>query len=54
MGHGLFVVTGQHDQARQAVQPVHLDGQAQLTSEGKVVFQGEVYSQYSQTQGYSG
>ena len=51
-GHEMFVVTGNHDQERQAVQPVHLDGKAQLTREGKVVFQGQLYSQYSQTQGY--
>eukprot|EP00092_Neocalanus_flemingeri_P041848 GFUD01045581.1.p1 GENE.GFUD01045581.1~~GFUD01045581.1.p1 ORF type:complete len:350 (-),score=103.36 GFUD01045581.1:75-1124(-) len=53
VGHGVFVVTGQHDEVRQAVQPVHLDGQAQLTREGRVVFNGEVYSQCSQTQGYA-
>ena len=53
VGHGMFVVTGQHDQAKQAVQPVHLDGQAQLTKDGKVMFNGELYSQYSQTQGYN-
>ena len=51
-GEALFVVTGKHDHVGQAVEPVHLDGKAEFTSDGKVVFQGQLYSQLSQTQCY--
>merc|ERR1719233_2488663 len=51
-GEALFVVTGKHDYVGQAVEPVHLDGKAEFTSDGKVVFQGQLYSQLSQTQCY--
>jgi len=53
VGLGVFVLTGSHDQEKQAVQPVHMDGQAQVTEEGKVLFKGQLYSQYSQSQFYS-
>jgi len=51
-GEAVFVVTGKHDQVRQAVEPVHLDGKAEVTSDGKVMFEGQLYSQLSQTQAY--
>ena len=52
-GRSVFVVTGNHDQDKQAVEPVHLDGKAERTSDGRVMFQGQLYSQLSQTQGYA-
>jgi len=51
-GEALFVVTGKHDEAEQAVEPVHLDGKAEFTPDGKVAFQGQLFSQLSQTQCY--
>jgi len=51
-GEALFVVTGKHDEAEQAVEPVHLDGKAKFTPEGKVECEGQLYSQLSQTQCY--
>jgi hypothetical protein len=37
-----FIVTGHHDPDRKAVEQVHLDGKAELTREGKVLFQGQL------------
>ena len=51
-GEALFVVTGKHDNDGQGVEPIHLDGKAEFTYDGKVQFQGQIYSQLSQTQCY--
>ena len=37
-----FIVTGHHDPDRKAVEQVHLNGKAELTREGKVLFQGQL------------
>ena len=47
-----MLVASKHDNVGQGVEPVHLDGKAEFTSDGKVSFQ-EQYSQLSQTQCYA-
>ena len=48
-----MLVASKHDNVGQGVEPVHLDGKAEFTSDGKVSFQGQLYSQLSQTQCYA-
>jgi len=51
-GQGMFVMTGKHYDDQKLVQPVHLDGQAALTHDGKILFDNEIFSQCTQTQAY--
>jgi len=42
-GESLFEVAGKHDEAEQAIEPVHLDGKAEFIPDGKVALQGQFY-----------
>jgi len=41
LGETPFEVTGKHDEAEQAVEPVHLNGKAELIPDGKAAVQGQ-------------
>jgi len=41
LGETPFEVTGKHDEAEQAVEPVHLNGKAELIPDGKAALQGQ-------------